>query len=60
MNIIQQSIKSITNSYYSPRSKKILKLIDRVQTEKNLKQTLGGCYIVRQNNHLILGKDKKK
>jgi tRNA(Ile)-lysidine synthase len=60
MNVIQQSIKKITNSYYSPRSKKIFNLIDRAKSEKILKHTLGGCLIVRQNDHLILRKEKKK
>jgi len=59
MKIFQQSIKSLTNSYYSPRSKKILNLINGIKIKKNTKFTLGGCLVVRQNNHLILKKEKK-
>jgi tRNA(Ile)-lysidine synthase len=59
MKIFQQSIKSLTNSYYSPRSKKILNLINGIKIKKNAKFTLGGCLVVRQNNHLIIKKEKK-
>ena len=60
MKTIQKSIKSTTNSYYSPRSKKIFNLINQIKLKKKTKYTLGGCLIMRQNNHLILKKERKK
>ena len=59
MRVFKKSIKDFTNSYYSPRSKKIFNLIDQIQAKKNAKLTLGGCIISREKNHLILRKEKK-
>ena len=59
MRVFKKSIKDFTNSYYSPRSKKIFNLIDQIRAKKNPKLTLGGCIISREKNHIILKKEKK-
>ena len=59
MRVFTKSIKDFTNSYYSPRSKKIFNLIDQIGVKKNAKLTLGGCIIFREKNHIILKKEKK-
>ena len=59
MRIIKQSITDITKAYYAPRSKKILNLIDQLKVKKNVKFTLGGCFILKEKNHIILRKEKK-
>ena len=59
MRVFKKSIKDFTNSYYSPRSKKIFNLIDQFRAKKNPKLTLGGCIISREKNHIILKKEKK-
>ena len=59
MRVFEKSIKDFTNSYYSPRSKKIFNLIDQIRAKKNAKLTLGGCIISREKNHIILRKEKK-
>ena len=48
MRVFKKSIKDFTNSYYSPRSKKIFNLIDQIRAKKNPKLTLGGCIISRE------------
>ena len=56
MRVFKKTIKDFTNSYYSPRSKKILQLINQIENKKDAKLTLGGCVIFRQKNHIILKK----
>ncbi len=60
MRVFKKTIKDFTNSYYSPRSKKILQLINQIESKKDAKLTLGGCVIFRQKNHIILKKEIKK
>ena len=59
MRVFKKSIKDFTNTYYSPRSKKIFNLIDQLKVKKNAKLTLGGCIILREKNHIILEKENK-
>ena len=59
MRVFKKSIKDFTNTYYSPRSKKIFNLIDQIKVKKNAKLTLGGCIILREKNHIILKKENK-
>ena len=59
MRVFKKIIKDFTNSYYEPRSKKILNLISQLKTKKNAKLTLGGCVILRENNHIIFKKEIK-
>jgi tRNA(Ile)-lysidine synthase len=61
MRVFEKSIKELTNAYYSPRSKKIIHLIDtlKIKEKNNEKLTLGGASIYRDKNLIILEKDKK-
>ena len=59
MRVFEKSIKDFTNSYYSPRSKKIFNLINQIKAKKNAKLTLGGCIIARKKKHIILEKEIK-
>ena len=59
MRVFKKSIKDFTNSYYSPRSKKIFNLINQIKAKKNAKLTLGGCIILRKKNQIVLEKEKK-
>ena len=59
MKVLEKSIKDLTNSYYSPRSKKILNLIVLIKKKKKLKSTLGGCLILTEKNQIILYKETK-
>ena len=59
MRVFKKSIKDISKSYYSTRSKKIFNLIDQILAKKNVKFTLGGCIISREKNHIKLRKEIK-
>ena len=59
MRVFKKSIKDFTNTYYSPRSKKIFNLINQIKAKKNAKLTLGGCIIARKKKHIILEKEMK-
>ncbi len=59
INVIKKSIKEISKSYYSPRSRKIINLIKRLEMPYKTKATLGGCLIIKQQNHIILQKENK-
>jgi tRNA(Ile)-lysidine synthase len=59
MRIFNKSLKDFTNSYYSPRSKKTINLVDQIESKKNVKLTLAGCFIFREKNHIIIEKEKK-
>jgi len=50
----------ISGSYYPPRSKKIINLINRVKKNKFKTSTLGGCLIEKKNNFVSISKEKKK
>jgi tRNA(Ile)-lysidine synthase len=60
LKVFEKLIKDFTNSYYAPRSKKIFNLINQIQAKRNAKLTLGGCVIMRENNHIIIKKEIKK
>tara|TARA_B100000579_G_C22718770_1_gene798327 strand:- start:129 stop:1151 length:1023 start_codon:yes stop_codon:yes gene_type:complete len=59
MRIFKQSITDLTKAYYAPRSKKILNLIDHLKVKKNVRYTLGGCFVLKEKSHIILRKEKK-
>ena len=60
IKIFKKSIKDFTNAYYTPRSKKVINLIEQIYSKKNARLTLGGCLIYRDQNHVILVKELKK
>tara|TARA_B100000963_G_scaffold291437_1_gene261464 strand:+ start:233 stop:1258 length:1026 start_codon:yes stop_codon:yes gene_type:complete len=60
MRILMNSIVDLSNSYYSPRSKKIFNLINGLKVgKKGQKFRLAGCSIHKDKNNIILGKENK-
>jgi tRNA(Ile)-lysidine synthase len=47
----------ISGTYYPPRSKKILNLIDRLKKNKFSKSTLGGCVIEEKDNFILISRE---
>ncbi|OUV59862.1 MAG: tRNA lysidine(34) synthetase TilS [Candidatus Pelagibacter sp. TMED128] len=56
IRIFSQSIVDVTKAYYPPRSKKIINLINQIKVKKIGKFTLGGCFILKEKNQIILQK----
>jgi len=48
----------VSGTYYPPRSKKIISLIDRVKKAKFNKSTLGGCVIEKKDNFILISKEQ--
>ena len=60
MRILMKSIVDLSNSYYSPRSKKIFNLINSLKGKnRGQKFTLNGCLIFKDKNNIILDKENK-
>ena len=55
--IINNIVKKRSNSYYPPRSKKVINLIDGFQRNKIKKCTLGGCIFEKKNRFLHVSKE---
>ena len=49
----------VSGTYYPPRSKKIVSLIDRLQKNNFTKSTLGGCIIEEKDNFILISKESK-
>ena len=49
----------VSGTYYPPRSKKIINLINRVKKAKFKKSTLGGCIIEKKDNFIIISKEQR-
>ena len=47
----------ISGTYYPPRSKKVVNLIDRVKKVSFNKSTLGGCVIEKKDNNIEISKE---
>jgi len=58
--VVNKIIKKTTNSYYPPRSKKVLNLIDGFQRNRIKKLTLGGCIFERKKRFLFVSKEQRK
>ena len=60
--VVFRSISSILNKvsgrYYSARGKSIFDLILKINLNKISKFTLGGCYIEKMNETIIITKEK--
>ena len=48
--IINNIVKKRANTYYPPRSYKVVNLINRIEGKKLKKCTLGGCLFEKRNN----------
>ena len=49
----------ISGSYYPPRSKKIVNLIDRIRKSNFTKSTLGGCIIEKKDSFILISKEHR-
>ena len=47
----------MSGTYYPPRSKKIINLIDRVKKVKFDKSTLGGCVIEKKDSFILISRE---
>jgi tRNA(Ile)-lysidine synthase len=47
----------VSGTYYPPRSKKVVNLIDRIKKSKFIRSTLGGCIIEEKNNFIMISKE---
>jgi|TARA_B110000438_G_scaffold275462_1_gene296453 tRNA(Ile)-lysidine synthase len=50
----------VSGTYYPPRSKKIINLINRVKKDKFQKSTLGGCVVEEKNNFILILKESTR
>ena len=55
--IINDIVKKRSNSYYPPKSKKVLNLISRFENRNVTKCTLGGCIFERKKSFLYVSKE---
>ena len=60
LKVLSNCIKNVSKNYYPPRAKKILNLLTRVRSDRNLKATLGGCIIQKIKNNLVICKEELK
>ena len=49
----------VSGTYYPPRSKKVVNLINRLKGKKFAKSTLGGCVIEERDNFVLISKELK-
>ena len=49
----------VSETYYPPRSKKIIDLIDRLKKKIFIKSTLGGCIVEKKDNFILISKELK-
>ena len=49
----------VSGTYYPPRSKKIINLINRAKKTKFKKSTLGGCTVEKKGSLISIAKEKK-
>jgi|TARA_B110000438_G_scaffold152637_1_gene146660 tRNA(Ile)-lysidine synthase len=47
----------VSGTYYPPRSKKVINLINRVKQNKFTKSTLGGCVVEEKDNFILISKE---
>ena len=49
----------VSGTYYPPRSKKVINLIERLKKNKFTKSTLGGCIVELKDNFILISKEQK-
>jgi hypothetical protein len=49
----------VSGTYYPPRSKKIINLINRLKGNNFTKCTLGGCILEEKNSFIMISKEVK-
>ncbi len=57
LKVLGNEIKTFSKSYYPPRSKKVMNLINEIEFKKRNKFTLGGCLLKKAGNFLIITKE---
>jgi tRNA(Ile)-lysidine synthase len=60
IKILGNVIKRISKNYYPPRTMKILNLLKRVKSKKNIKFTLGGCILERSKDNLVILRENNR
>jgi tRNA(Ile)-lysidine synthase len=60
LKIFSNCITKVSKSYYPPRAKKVLNLLNRLHLNRKLKATLGGCVINCDKKNLIISKEELK
>ncbi len=55
---LAETIKSVGNKYYSVRGKKLDKIIIEIQNNRLFRSTLGGCFIEKVNQTVIISKEQ--
>ena len=49
----------VSGTYYPPRSKKIMSLIERLKNKKFKRSTLGGCLIEKKEGSILVSREEK-
>ena len=49
----------VSGTYYPPRSKKVINLINRLKKNKFTKSTLGGCIVQEKDNFILISRELK-
>ncbi len=49
----------VSGTYYPPRSKKVVNLINRLKKTNFIKSTLGGCIVEEKNNFILISKESR-
>jgi len=57
-NVFSDILSLISGTYYPPRSKKIISLINRIKKNTFAKSTLGGCIIDKKDNLTLITKER--
>ncbi len=57
LKTLSYAIKDFSKSYYPPRSKKILTVLNKLDSTKKAKLTLGGCFLEKSGNYLSIKKE---
>ena len=60
LKVLSNCIKNVSKNYYPPRAKKIISLLNKIQNDKKVKSTLGGCIIQKTHNNLAIYKEPLK
>jgi tRNA(Ile)-lysidine synthase len=57
IKILSKAFKNLNNSYYPPRSKKIINLINGLVKKEQKKFALSGCIIIKSGNFITIKKE---
>ena len=60
LKIFSNCIKKVSKNYYPPRAKKILNLLNKIESNQKIKATLGGCIINKDKKNVTISKEEIK